>query len=319
MRHPKLLVLATLALGLAGAHCSSSDSDAPSGAAGAGGSAGTGGTGGTAGMGGSAGADADAATDADAAPAPKAHLRAAHLSPDAPAVDICLRAHSTTATDPFTVGPVLKSLGVTAGLAYPQVTAYLDVDPGQYDVRIVAPDAADCTASLADLPDITDLPSLPADAYVTAAAIGKLGDSTFKLAPFIDDHSVASGKGKVRFVHASPGTPAVDVGLLADADAGGGFTTLFGNVSFGNASAGGSLSANGYLELAPVSGVTVSARPFDTTTDALVIPGVSVAAGDIDTFFAIGILGDDVKPLKVLACSDVDTSTAPLSKCAEVP
>ena len=35
MRHPKLLVLATLALGLAGAHCSSSDSDAPSGAAGA--------------------------------------------------------------------------------------------------------------------------------------------------------------------------------------------------------------------------------------------------------------------------------------------
>ena len=86
-----------------------------------------------------------AATDAAAA----ALVRVAHLSPDAPAVDFCIAAHGTTSFS----GPVLKGASLTAGLSYPSVTQYLPVPAGQYDVRLVAPNAADCHTSLAGLAD----------------------------------------------------------------------------------------------------------------------------------------------------------------------
>jgi hypothetical protein len=243
-------------------------------------------------------------------------LRVAHLSPGAPAVDFCIAPHGTQT---FT-GPIMKSLGVTAGLAYTQVTKYLTVNAQQYDVRLVAPNAASCSTPLvAGLPDFTSLPAIPANGYVTVGAIGVIGNATtpFTLKAYADDGSVAATKEKLRFVHASPGTPAVDVGL----GSGTAFTPVFVNVAFGDAAAAGSgalVGANGYATTDPLTAVTISARVHGTTADALVVPGVTLAAGTISTAFAIGEIGG-ANPLKVLLCGDQPPAGALLSTCAQAP
>jgi hypothetical protein len=147
--------------------------------------------------------------DDETATASPVQLRVAHLSPDAPAVDVCL---APAGTGRFT-GPVLEQAGGATGLSYAQVTRYLDVAAGTYDVRILAATAADCASPV--VPDTTGA-TLPAGAAITVAATGLAapgaGQPGFALVPLVDETQVAAGKAKVRFVHASPGTPPVDVG-----------------------------------------------------------------------------------------------------------
>src|SRR4051794_33848387 len=81
-----------------------------------------------------------------------ARIRVAHLSPDAPAVDICVAQHGTTAFS----GPFLAAAGMKTGLTYGQVTNYMEIAPAQYDVRIVAPGAKNCATPLGGLADITN-------------------------------------------------------------------------------------------------------------------------------------------------------------------
>jgi hypothetical protein len=240
------------------------------------------------------------------------HVRVAHLSPNAPAVDFCLARQGQGF-----VGPVLKGLAVTSGLSYPEVTTYLDLEAGQYTARLVAPGAADCSASLAGLPDYP-LPSLSDGTHATVAAVGVVGatDATaFTLKPFVDESTVPSDKAALRFVHASPGTPAVDVGILSGST----FTPLFQGVAFPGFAAGGGVDPNGYLVTAPVSSATVSARPSGTDTDALVLEGVSVPAGAIASVFAIGVLGSGTTPLAALVCVDTAAPVGALSACSVAP
>jgi hypothetical protein len=194
----------------------------------------------------------------------------------------------------------------------------------QYDVRLVAPNAASCATSLAELPDFTGLPALPADGNATVAAIGLLGDATypFQLKAYIDEAAAPTGKIKLRFVHDSPGTPAVDVGL----GTGTGFVPLFVNVSYpGIAAAGGSIDANGYLTADPINAsvanpVLVTARVNGTTTDALTIPLTFPApAGTVATAFATGLLASTATPLQVLLCLDNAPPTGNLSTCILAP
>jgi hypothetical protein len=249
------------------------------------------------------------------APSPPANVRVAHLSPNAPAVDFCLAPTGTTAFQ----GPVLKGLGVTTGLPYATVTTYVPLPPAAYDVRLVAPNAANCSTSLAGLPSFP-LPAVASGGKYTVAAIGLVGGTgaaAFTLKAYADDGSVAATKEKLRFVHASPGTPAVDVGL----GSGTAFTPVFVNVAFGDVAAAGSgalVGANGYATTDPLTAVTISARVHGTTADALVVPGVTLAAGTISTAFAIGEIGG-ANPLKVLLCGDQPPAGALLSTCAQAP
>lgn len=236
-------------------------------------------------------------------------LRVAHLSPDAPAVDVCL---SPTGAGRF-AGPMIEQAGGTAGLTYGQVTRYLDLEAGTYDVRVVAASATDCATAI--VPDTTGV-ALAAGATITVAATGLAAPGAdqpgFALVPFDDETQVAAGKAKVRFVHASPGTPAVDVG----AGSGASFTPLFTSVDFGSTDA--DLAPAGYLETAPLTGATVSARATGTLADALVLTDVTLPAGAIVTVFATGILGG-TPPLAALVCADDVTATALLSTCALAP
>jgi hypothetical protein len=251
--------------------------------------------------------------DSSAPAGPTANVRVAHLSPDAPAVDFCLAAHGS---GNFT-GPVLKGAGVSAGISYPSVTQYLSVPVGQYDVRLVAPGAADCSTSLAGLPDYTSLPALSANGSFTVAAEGEVtaGGTPFGLTAYVDDATVTSGKAALRFVHASPGTPAVDVGT----GAGSSFAAVYTDVAFGAvATAGGGIDANGYLVTPPLSATELSARAHGATTDALIIASASLPAGAIATAFAIGKLGSTTTPLAALLCVDSAAPTAGLSSCSVV-
>src|SRR5215203_2380463 len=101
-----------------------------------------------------------------------ARVRVAHLSPDAPAVDFCV---APAGTQEF-IGPVLASVGALNGISYSKVTKYLELEPIQYDVRLVNVGASDCSRGLG--PDTTDLPALPGGGAVTIAATGKIAHGT---------------------------------------------------------------------------------------------------------------------------------------------
>jgi Domain of unknown function (DUF4397) len=236
-------------------------------------------------------------------------VRVAHLSPDAPSVDFCLASHGTTR---FT-GPVLAAAGGSTGISYGSVTKYLPIAADQYDVRLVPPGSSSCETPLGGLADFTDLPAIPDGASVTLAAEGLVafGSATpVHLAAYIDDDSVDAGSAKLRFIHASPGTPAVDVGL------GGGavFDALFSNVAYGDEAT----QTNGYITTPALSGVEISARAHGAASDALSIRPAVLPAGAIVTAFAIGELSASSTPLRVLLCNDNAAPSGLLSQCSIV-
>jgi hypothetical protein len=242
-----------------------------------------------------------------------AHLRIAHLSPDAPAVDVCLAPAGTQAFG----APVLRSLGVP-GLSYPQVTAYVALPPASYDVRVVHASTGSCATPA--IPDTTV--AVAADLTATVAAIGDLEpagaaahDPALRLAVFPDATAVGHGNIALRVVHASPGTAPVDAGVGTGAV----FLRLFAGIAFGKVAVHPPL-ANGYLETAPLSQATLTARLAGTSTDALSIPRVTLEAGSITTVFAVGgKTGQAANPLRFLVCSDNRPTDGMLASCAIAP
>src|SRR5262249_8674831 len=95
------------------------------------------------------------------------------------------------------------------------------------------------------------------------------------------------GPARIRFVHASPNMPAVDV-----VQAGG--AVLFSNVGFGETTP--------YLDLQPGT-VRLEGRQGGTDQVILAITDAVLAAGTIYTFGAIGLLGG-TPPLGTLPLVD---------------
>jgi hypothetical protein len=285
--------------------------------------------------------DAGADVEAEAAPPPVTYVRVAHLSPDAPAVDFCYAAHGTTQ---FT-GPVLAGLagvadagadaasdaGAGASLAYTQVSAYVAIPPGQYDVRVVAAPATSCATGL--FADATSLPTLAANGYATIAAMGDSSvagsDHAIGLAAFVDDATAPAGQAALRAIHASPSMPALDLGTGSIASTN--FAPLFAAITYGTtgqppasdagATDGGTIDSNGYVPIAALASATISAHTSTgATSDAVVASqDVSVAASSVATLFIIGAkTGDATHPLKLLLCQDNAASSGLLASCSVV-
>jgi hypothetical protein len=271
-------------------------------------------TGGTGGTGGSTTTTTTGSSSSTGTGGPGAmgKVRVAHLSPDAPAVDFCVKGSKDAA---FT-GPVMASLlKVPTGLAYPTLTGYLPLPADTYTVRIVAPGLTSCDTALAGLPDAKDI-AVADGANYTIAALGQLtpGATTkpFAIKAFADDSTVDAQKAKLRFIHASANTPNVDVGTGSAAT----FMPVFANVKFGDE---GLVGGKKYLETPPLAKATLSARATGTTTDALVLNNIDLPAGAIATAFAIGNLGNMPKPLKVLVCVDNVPAMNNLTACTALP
>lgn len=305
-----------------------------------------------------AGVDAGVASPAgDGSPArpsagdaatPYAFLRVAQLSPDLPAIDICAAPHGTAGFQ----GPLVAQLAsadagadsAAPGLGYAQVSGYVALSAGQYDLRIVAAGAPDCSASLAGtagdagsadagsadggvdavagIPDKTHLPPLAPNAYATLLIAGELwptgGERGFTVVTIADDSVLAGGAASLRAVHAMPGAPALDFGLGSSATQ---WTPLFTGVGFATASmragpSAGAVDPDGYLPIAPLSAQAVSGRASSRATgDAALANAVTIDPGAIATVFAIGKAGDAAHPPALLFCTDNAPSGGILSDC----
>jgi hypothetical protein len=150
-------------------------------------------------------------------PAPSVNdvrLRVAHLSPDAPPVDIIVNGNVTLTNVPYTA-----------------VSDYLELAAGDYRIQVTP--AGDNTTSVIDA-----TVTLRSGNVYTVAATGLL--SAGDLQPLIlrDDLSLGSG-ARVRFVHTGADAPGVDVAVA-------GGPVLFSDVTFRAASPYGEVDAGTY-------------------------------------------------------------------------
>ncbi|MCU4925420.1 DUF4397 domain-containing protein [Halobacteria archaeon AArc-dxtr1] len=161
----------------------------------------------------------ETATDDEDVPEAIAAVRVAHLSPDAPAVDIYVDGDQ-----------------VLEGVDYEEITPYLEIPPGSYQVTITAAGDPETVAF--------DDEVYFGEAFHTVAAVGELAEETFMPLVLTD-----AGSALIRLGHASPDAPAVDV--VGNE----GSMTLFENVSFGTATNYVALPAGSYtLDVLPAAG-----------------------------------------------------------------
>nr|WP_245180645.1 DUF4397 domain-containing protein [Halomicroarcula amylolytica] len=217
------------------------------------------------------GADTPADTDTETAtetstetdtPAGNASVRMAHMSPNAPNVDVYVDGSAVLEDVPFGA-----------------VSDYLDVPAGERMVEITAAGDAETSVFSGAVP-------VEAETAYTVAAIGEIGDEAdepFEPLVLEDDNSDPGGEtARVRLVHASPDAPAVDVTLASSGD------VLFDGVAYGE---------SGYVEV-PAGDCTLQIRGDTESNDGDVAAefDVSLDGGQVYTAFAAGYLSPDDEP-----------------------
>ena len=182
-----------------------------------------------------------------------ARVRVVHASPDAPAVDVLVNDAIAFENAPFK-----------------GITDYASLGADTYNVKVVPTGATEPVVIEADL-------SLDAGTDYTVVALNTL-DNIEPLVLVDNNSQPAAGKAHVRFVHASPDAPAVDIAV---ADGG---PVLFSNISF--------KEIGDYL---PVDAGTydLEVRVAGTETVALEVPGLTLNDGTVYTVFAMGLAGGE--------------------------
>jgi hypothetical protein len=181
-----------------------------------------------------------------------AMVRVAHLSPDAPAVDV-----------------LVNGQRAITNLAFKEVTPYIPLPAAKVRVQVVPAGQSSPVVIDAEL-------DLKEGVYYTVAATGFLNS----IRPQVYTDTLAgffprAGYARVRVVHASPDAPAVDVAVK-------GGPVLFAGLPFPRAST--------YLSV-PAGTYDLEVRAAGTTTVALALPGVTLESGKVYTVFAVGSLG----------------------------
>jgi hypothetical protein len=243
--------------------------------------------------------------------APTSLVRFANWAPDAPAegFDVCMLAGDTIEWS----GPLLGQ-----GVTFPSVSAYAEVKPGAYELRVVAAGSTTCDKPVAS---VLALPQLLAKTRWTFALIGDatpIGrDPPGKVVAFADDVKSRSSNADVRFINATPAAAAVDFG--SSGLFGGDFTPLAIDVQFGQASsvAPGAATppdADGYLHLDARSDVTLEARAVGTGTVISTGSNAAWAPSSVTTIALVDGASGGPAP-QLLFCRDDGPSRAGLSPC----
>ena len=186
-----------------------------------------------------------------------ARARAAHMSPNAPNVDVYVDGDA-----------------VLEDVSFGDISGYLELDAGTYTVEITPAGDPDTTVFNGDVP-------VEAETDYTVAAIGEVGDDvdqSFEALVLEDDNSdPGDDTARVRAVHASPDAPAVDI--TADGE------VLFDGVAFGESDS---------VEV-PAGDYTLEVRGDTEENDGDVVGefDVSLAGGAAYTAFAAGYLEPD--------------------------
>jgi len=199
----------------------------------------------------------------------QARVRVVHASPDAPAVDVLVNNGVAFSNAPFK-----------------GITGYAALNTGTYNVKVVPTGATSPVVIQADL-------TLEAKDY-TVVAVGKLAD--IEPLVLVDNNSApAAGKAHVRFVHASPDAPAVDIAVK-------GGPVLFSNVAF-----------KGVGDYTPVDAGTydLEVRLAGTQTVALAVPGLTLNDGTVYTVFAMGLAGGAPALMAVPSVDNAEPAVLP--------
>ncbi len=197
----------------------------------------------------------------------EARVRVVHASPDAPAVDVWVN----------------DTIVAFSNAPFKGITGYAELEPAKYNVKVVPAGATEPVVIEAEL-------GLDANTDYTVVAVGKLAD--IEPLVLVDDNTLpAAGKAHVRFVHASPDAPNVDIAVK-------GGPVLFENVPF--------KQAFPYL---PVDAGTydLEVRVHDTGAVVLEVPGLALADRTVYTVFAMGLAGGEPS---LTAVPSVDASPA---------
>jgi hypothetical protein len=176
-------------------------------------------------------------------------VRVIHASPDAPAVDVYVNGEEAV-----------------SGAEFKNATDYLALPAGEHEIEVFPADAG----GEGD-PVIAETVTIEAGKRYSAAAVGLL--ESIELLVNEDSTEVTEGKAKVRFIHASPDAPEVDV-ALKDGD------VLFAGAAFKDAA--------DYLEVDPGT-VDLEVRPAGEKDVVLDVPGVELKGNTVYSVYAVGL------------------------------
>jgi hypothetical protein len=199
-----------------------------------------------------------------------ARVRVAHLSPDAPNVDV-------------------KVNGAVAvpDLAFEQITGYLELPSNAYLVEVVP-------AGMPGPVVISAVLDLEPNTDYTVAAVNDLAN--IEPLVLVDDNTTpAPGNAHIRFLHASPDAPAVDI-TLPDG------TVIFGNIAF--------KEVGDYLPV-PYGFYDVQVRLAGTSTVVLALDDLPFKDQHVYTVYATGFAGGATPPLNAILSLDARPETAP--------
>ena len=197
-----------------------------------------------------------------------ARVRVVHASPDAPAVDVLVDGSVAFENAPF-----------------PGITEYASLPAGTYNVQVVPTGTTTPVVIDGDL-------SLFYNTDYTVVAVNVL--SEIEPLVLIDKNTpTAPSKSTLRFVHASPDAPAVDIRVAN------GGPYLFANVPF--------KGVGDYITV-PRGTYSLEVVVAGTDTVAVSLPNVMLDGGTTYTVFAVGTLAestlgvavgvDDVSPAR---------------------
>jgi hypothetical protein len=183
----------------------------------------------------------------------QAAVRVAHLSPDAPNVDVWV-----------------NGARVLENVAFNAFSTYLDLDPGEHEIQVVPTGETDPKV-------IDEMVTVGADMFYTVAATGLLAEEDIEPMILVDEQMTSSTMAMIRFIHTSPDAPPVDI-TLTDG------TVLFEDIQFRE-------SAD-FIPV-PAGDYDLQVRLAGTDNVVLSFGDVSVAAGTNYSLFAKGLLADE--------------------------
>jgi len=213
-----------------------------------------------------------------------AQVRVAHLSPDAPNVDVYVNGEPALTVVPYTT-----------------VSSYLSLPAGTQQVTVYA--SGDTSTPVIDVPV-----KLAADGVYTIAAVGLVTDGSITAQVYQDDlRAPSAGNAKVRVIHASPDAGPVDVVPR-------GGDPLVTDLAFPEDSP--------YAEV-PAGTYTLDVNSAGTHQTVLTVPDAALASGGVYSAFAVGtVYADSLDVLLVQDNASTDasaTASASASAAASAP
>lgn len=199
----------------------------------------------------------------------EATVRVAHLSPDAPNVDVYVND---------------KPIRELAGIPFKAVTPYLPLSAGTSNVKIYASEDTSEPIIEADV-------DLQSGAAYTIGVVGLVEGESLTTQVYRDDNSLPEqGNAKLRAVHAVPDVAPVDISPQ-------GGEPLFTDLGFPNATR--------YVEV-PAGDYTLAAKATGTELAAFEIPQAPLPKGVVCSAFVVGLAENGT--LEVIVAKDAGTS-----------